>query len=105
MAQEPRALLEGIKGCTVREMEGADRCCGFGGFAVSFAGISASMAEAKADAVQATGADTLVSCDPSCLLQIRGVLERRGATVRAVQLAELLAGIDPGDPPRPAVRT
>lgn len=88
----PRALLGGVAGCTLREMDGADRCCGFGGsFAVAFEGVSGSMAAAKADAIAATGADTVVSCDPSCLLQIRGVLERRGLAVRTVHLAEILA--------------
>jgi L-lactate dehydrogenase complex protein LldE len=92
----PRALLARVPGCTLREMDGADRCCGFGGsFAVTFDGISASMATAKADAILATGAGAVVSCDPSCLLQIRGVLERRGAAVQVLHLAEVLAGPDP----------
>jgi L-lactate dehydrogenase complex protein LldE len=87
-------LLASVTGCTLREMEGAESCCGFGGtFAVSFEGISASMGQAKADAVMATGADAVVSCDPSCLLQIRGVLERRGARVKTLHLAEVLAGL------------
>jgi L-lactate dehydrogenase complex protein LldE len=89
----PRTLLAGVSGCALREMEGADRCCGFGGsFAVAFDDISASMGQAKADAVAATGADAVVSCDPSCLLQIRGVLERRGIRVKTLHLAEVLAG-------------
>ncbi len=89
---EPRQLLGRVAGCAVREMEGAERCCGFGGsFAVTFDGISASMGRAKVDAIAATGAEAVVSCDPSCLLQIRGVLERQGRAVRTLHLAEVLA--------------
>jgi L-lactate dehydrogenase complex protein LldE len=90
--EQPRALLGEVSGCTIREAEESDRCCGFGGsFAVTFDGISASMGNDKVDAIVATGADAVVSCDPSCLLQIRGVLERRGLNVRALHLAEVLA--------------
>jgi L-lactate dehydrogenase complex protein LldE len=90
----PRRLLGQVRGCGLRELDGADRCCGFGGgFSVDFEPISASMAQAKADAIAATGAGAVVSCDPSCLLQIRGVLERRGLRVAAVHLAEVLAGM------------
>ena len=90
--EQPRALLGDVTGCTIREAEGSDRCCGFGGsFAVTFDGISASMGNDKVDAIVATGANAVVSCDPSCLLQIRGVLERRGLDVRALHLAEVLA--------------
>lgn len=94
--EEPRTLLGQVAGCALREMEGADRCCGFGGsFAVSFEGISVSMGQAKVDAIVATGAKAVVSCDPSCLLQIRGLLERQGSPVRTVHLAEVLAA-EPG---------
>lgn len=88
----PRHLLGQVTGCALRELEGADRCCGFGGsFAVSFDGLSASMGRAKVDAIVATGAEAVVSCDPSCLLQIRGILERQGKAVKALHLAEVLA--------------
>jgi L-lactate dehydrogenase complex protein LldE len=90
--QEPRTLLAGAEGCQLTEMKGSDSCCGFGGtFSVKFDGISGSMGRAKADAILATGADAVVSCDPSCMLQIAGVLEQRGAAVRALHLAQLLA--------------
>jgi L-lactate dehydrogenase complex protein LldE len=91
----PRRLLAQVRGCTLRELEGADQCCGFGGsFAVDFEPISASMAQAKADAIVATGARAVVSCDPSCLLQIEGVLQRRGIAVQTLHLAEILAGAE-----------
>ena len=91
--EQPRRLLAGVGGCRLQEMDGSDRCCGFGGsFAVTFDAISSSMAAEKADRIAATGADAVVSCDPSCLLQIRGILERRGLDVRVLHLAEVLDG-------------
>ncbi len=89
---QPRHLLKGVRGCQVVEMDPADRCCGFGGsFSVTFDAISASMAAEKADRIVATGADAVVSCDPSCLLQIKGVLARRGLDVQVLHLAQVLA--------------
>ena len=86
-----RSLLGGI-GTEVRELADRQQCCGFGGaFSVKFDRISTSMGNAKADAIGATGAKTVVTCDPSCLLQIRGILERRGSDVTVVHLAEYLA--------------
>lgn len=83
-------------GSELKEMTGSDQCCGFGGtFSVTFDAISASMGQAKADAVAATGASAVVSCDPSCLMQIAGVLQRRGLEVKGVHLAELIAAALP----------
>lgn len=93
---QPRRLLGGVAGCRLIEMEGADQCCGFGGsFAVDFDRISSSMAAEKADRIAATGAGAVVSCDPSCLLQIRGALARRGHDVQVLHLAQVLAAAEP----------
>jgi len=89
----PRELIRGVAGCQLRELNESDACCGFGGtFAVKFEELSSSMGRAKAQAVADSGADTLVSCDPSCLMQIGGLLRREGSSVRILHLAELLAG-------------
>jgi L-lactate dehydrogenase complex protein LldE len=49
------------------------------------------MATTKIDAIQQTGASTVVSLDPSCLMQIQGALSRAGSSVRTMHLAEVLA--------------
>ena len=41
---------------------------------------------------RATGAGCLVACDAGCLMQMGGGLSRRGSRVRAVHLAQMLAG-------------
>ena len=73
-------------------MQPAEECCGFGGtFSVKFAELSGAMARTKIEAIMKTGARTVVSLDPSCLMQIQGVLSRAGSKIRTMHLAEVLA--------------
>jgi L-lactate dehydrogenase complex protein LldE len=88
----PRRLLSNVRGLELREMLPAEECCGFGGtFAVKFAELSGAMARTKIEAIQKTGANTVVSLDPSCLMQIQGALSRAGSSIRTMHLAEVLA--------------
>jgi L-lactate dehydrogenase complex protein LldE len=89
---EPRKLLRCVRDLRLVEMDEAETCCGFGGaFSVKFPAISTGMAEVKGRSIIATGAEAVVSNDPSCLLQIRGWLEKQGSPVKALHLAEVLA--------------
>jgi L-lactate dehydrogenase complex protein LldE len=73
-------------------MDAAEECCGFGGtFSVKFSGVSGAMARTKIDSIIRTGADTVVSIDSSCLMQIQGALSRAGSPIRTMHLAEVLA--------------
>ena len=88
----PRRLLACVRGLELREMLPAEECCGFGGtFAVKFGELSGAMARTKIEAIERTGARTVVSLDPSCLMQIQGALLRAGSSVRTMHLAEVLA--------------
>jgi L-lactate dehydrogenase complex protein LldE len=88
----PRQLLENVKGLELVEMKEAETCCGFGGtFAVKFPMISTAMGEVKCASIAETGADFVISNDSSCLMQIRGVLDKQGKTVKTLHLAEVLA--------------
>ena len=70
----------------------AEECCGFGGtFAVKFGELSSNMLDGKIQSIARTGAEAVVSIDPSCLMQIEGGLRRRGLPIRALHLAEVLA--------------
>ena len=76
----------------LRPLPDATECCGFGGtFAVRNADVSSAMLADKLRCVGETGADAVCACDASCLLHIRGGLERHRSPVRAVHLAEVLA--------------
>ncbi len=92
IASEPRRLIQQVRGAELVEMDRADACCGFGGtFSVRFPEISTAIAEEKIASIERSGADTIVACDSSCLMQIAGLLARRGSNVRCLHIAELLA--------------
>jgi L-lactate dehydrogenase complex protein LldE len=53
-------------------MEESDRCCGFGGvFSLRMPEVSTAMTAEKLRQAAATGAQTLVTADPGCLMQMR----------------------------------
>ena len=88
----PRKLLQNVRGLRLVEMEPAEECCGFGGtFSVKFPEISGGMARTKIEAIEGTGAATVVSVDSSCLMQLQGALSRGGSKIRTMHLAEVLA--------------
>ncbi|WP_367138280.1 MULTISPECIES: (Fe-S)-binding protein [Streptomyces] len=107
LGDRPRRLLEHVEGLELRELPGAQECCGFGGtFAVKNPAVSAAMGADKARAVTATGAGAVCTVDNSCLMHLGGILAREGSPVRPVHIAEILAGTkDDPAPPAPAPGT
>lgn len=89
---EPRDLLKNVENAEFVELENADVCCGFGGtFSVKYPEISAAILDNKIEAIERSGADTVVACDASCLMQIGGRLSRIGSKVKPMHIAEILA--------------
>lgn len=99
--QQARALLADVQGAELRPLADAESCCGFGGlFSVRLPQIANAMAERKARAIEASGAQVVVTGETGCALHMAGALERRGSACRVVHLAELLAGVtSQADPP------
>jgi L-lactate dehydrogenase complex protein LldE len=94
ISAQPRALLDRVPGLERVEMEDTQVCCGFGGvFCVKYGEISNEMVSRKAEAILATGADTVVAGDLGCLVNIAGKLKRMGSTVKTRHVAEVLAGM------------
>jgi L-lactate dehydrogenase complex protein LldE len=92
---EPQQLLQPVSGLELSDLPQAEVCCGFGGtFSVKYPHISEAMLADKIDNVISTGADTLVSCDMSCLMNIDGGLSRRDSHVKVRHLAQVLDGSD-----------
>ncbi len=90
--EQPRRLLSKVRELQLREMQPAEECCGFGGtFSVKLGELSSDMLAGKIEAIVNTGADAVVSIDPSCLMQIRGGLSRRELPIQTLHLAEVLA--------------
>jgi L-lactate dehydrogenase complex protein LldE len=89
---QPRALLAQLPGVELKEMTGAEECCGFGGtFSVKFGAVSAAIAERKCSNACATGASAIVGGDLGCLLNIEGKLRRMGdEQTRVMHVAEVL---------------
>ena len=92
-SRAPRALLTAVKGCELVELPGSDECCGFGGsFSVRLPEVSTAILDKKLANAESTGVDCLVACDAGCLMQMGGGLSRRGSRLRAMHLAQVLAG-------------
>jgi L-lactate dehydrogenase complex protein LldE len=90
--EEPRTLLQHVKGLNLVPLQENETCCGFGGtFAVKFEGISTAMGEQKAQHVMDTKAEYLISTDLSCLMHINGVMEKKQMPVKCLHLADVLA--------------
>ncbi len=90
---QPRKLLESIDGLILNEAGDREVCCGFGGtFAAKYAAISTSMAVDKADCMEETCAEIVVAADMGCLLNIAGILKRRGSNMQVRHIAEILTG-------------
>jgi L-lactate dehydrogenase complex protein LldE len=98
--QQPRKLLASVDGLDLKELPGAEVCCGFGGtFCVKYADISVDIVDRKTEDIVATGADTLLAGDLGCLLNRAGRLQRTGADVEVRHVAEVLAGMTGDVPP------
>lgn len=92
--QEPRQLLRSIPGITLVEMKKADRCCGSAGiYNLTHPDLAFSLLDKKMKDLRATQADTLVTTNPGCFLQMKMGIQRSGLThqVRILHLVDLLA--------------
>jgi len=92
LREEARLLLNAIQGLEYIPLQEEDTCCGFGGaFSVTFPDVSRVMMENKVQNIIASGADTVVTCEPGCLMNIAGGLRKAGSNVRAAHIIDLLA--------------
>jgi L-lactate dehydrogenase complex protein LldE len=97
--QQPRLLLQSVRGLELVELSDAEVCCGFGGtFCVKYPEISTRMVDDKAADVAATGADVVLAGDLGCLMNIAGRLSRLGSPIEVRHVAEVLTGAA-GQPP------
>lgn len=92
VGDRPTRLLRAVEGLELRELEGAEECCGFGGtFSVKNPDVSAAMGADKIRHAADTGAEVLCAADNSCLMHLGGTLSRNRSGMRAMHLAEILA--------------
>ena len=89
---EAKALLHGVKDLELIPLKEEETCCGFGGaFTVTYPEVSRAMMENKVRDIVASGADTVVMCEPGCLMNIAGGLHKVRANIRAMHIIDLLA--------------
>ena len=92
LKKEAKMLLNKVKGLEFISLEEEETCCGFGGaFSVTFPEVSRSMMENKVNHILASGADTVVMCEPGCVMNIAGGLHKAGSNIRAMHIIDLLA--------------
>lgn len=88
---EPRVLLEQVKGLELIEMEKLETCCGFGGtFASKFHSISAAMTEQKVTNALKTGAEYIVSTEASCLMNLESYIRKNKLPIKTIHLVDIL---------------
>lgn len=84
-------LLAQLSRVEVAVHEHEAECCGFGGtFSLKHPAISAAMAADKVEAIAQTGADTLLSADCGCLLNLTHTIEKEGRRLPGEHLASFL---------------
>jgi len=89
--QQPRALLRAIPGLQLTELGDGGLCCGSAGvYNLTNPELSRRLQRRKVEAILATGASTVVTSNPGCLLQLRAGLVQAGADVQVKHIVELL---------------
>ena len=69
----------------------SDACCGSAGiYNVIHTDMSMSLLQKKMEAVNATGAERIVTANPGCMLQLRAGVERWGRGQRVSHVVEIL---------------
>jgi len=92
LKNEPRILLNNVKGLQLIEMTDVETCCGFGGtFAVKFEPISIAMADQKVNNAADTNAQYIISTDMSCLMHLDSYMKYKGVDIKVLHLADVLA--------------
>jgi len=92
LGQSARTLLQNTANARTLPLTECDVCCGFGGlFSVKMPQVSNAMLQTKCDHIEASGADTIITTDVSCLTQMNGGLSRRNSHQRVRHLADVLA--------------
>jgi Fe-S oxidoreductase len=87
---QPRALLKDAGEYKPSAEE--ETCCGFGGsYSVKFPELSSQILDSKLDKLEASGASTLVTDCPGCVMQLKGGEEKRQQKLKVEHISEFLA--------------
>lgn len=102
ITRQPRQLLEAIGGLKLVEMRESSLCCGSAGvYNVAHPEQAGQLLERKLNQALATGAPTIVTANPGCLIQLQAGLAERQSPVRVRHLVDLLDEAYAGQPAVP----
>jgi glycolate oxidase iron-sulfur subunit len=88
---QPRKLLRAIPGLELKEMTGADHCCGSAGiYNITHPDMSRHLLQEKMQAIAATKAGAVVAPNPGCMLQLRYGAREFGPNLTVYHLMDLL---------------
>lgn len=91
ITQAPRAILNSIPGLDFVEMENASQCCGAAGiYSITQRALSRRLLESKMKSAAATGADTVVTANPGCVIQLEAGLRLAGIPGRVCHVVDIL---------------
>ncbi|MGL1864164.1 MAG: (Fe-S)-binding protein [Pseudodesulfovibrio sp.] len=91
VTSQPRTMIQAA-GCTFKEMDEAGTCCGCGGsFNIAHYDLSKKIGSRKAENIMNSGAQTLATSCPACMLQITDMLSQKEAGMDVKHVIELYA--------------
>lgn len=94
----PVDLLRAIPGLELVPLAGAETCCGGAGiYNLQHPDLSAEILSGKIESIRATGADTIATANPGCIMQIGAGLLLEGTGIDVVHPIELLDAAYSGD--------
>ncbi len=89
--EAPRKLLSLIPGLDFRDMAHPDLCCGSAGlYSVTQIDMSMRLLDEKMHDVASTGATTVATANPGCMMQLEAGLVRAGLDGEVVHIVQLL---------------
>jgi glycolate oxidase iron-sulfur subunit len=91
ITNQPRQLLQAVPALELREMHESSLCCGSAGiYNLLRKDFANQLGDRKAAHTVDTGAQTVVTANPGCYLQLRSSLQRNGANIDVRYLVEIL---------------
>ncbi len=91
IANPPLDLLKSIPGLTFTPLQGSEHCCGGAGiYNLQHPELSAEILATKLDNIKATGADTLATANPGCIMQLGAGALLNGIKTDVIHPVELL---------------
>jgi len=88
---QPRKLLAQVPGLELKEMAESSLCCGSAGiYNIIRKEMADDLGDRKAGHIKATCADTVVTANPGCHMQLRTSLRRNGSEIPVRHIVEIL---------------